>query len=678
MKLRLWSCLLGIMVAGTLPTIAQENSTVNFDKINIKDFSLEGVNVDTTYGAVVLADVGKSSFITNKKGEFSLVFKYQCRIKILHQKAFDIATIKIPLYKSTKSDNEETLESLKATTYNIIDGKIVGTDLEKSNVYKEVMDKNHSLRKFTMPAIKEGSVIDISYTIQSDFIFNLQPWTFQSGYPKLWSEYNLNLPQFFEYVFLKTGPRQFDIKDTKEKFQNFIIRQPSDIPAFSSETLISLSSTNTISRWVMKNVPAIKEEPFTSSLNNHISKIEFQMSGVQWPDLKHIDIMGSWTTAGLKLMQSEDFGSSFAEENKWVTDALKTMGIEGKTSLEKAKVIYSYLQKNIGSLGSRDIYLTKPLKETFNSKKGYVPDINLLLTLCLKKAGLAAFPVLVSTRAHGYAAMQYPILSQYNYVVSKLELDGKVFYLDASKNYLGFGKIPSYCYNGPAAFIDMLPATEPLHTDSLTEKKITNVTLFNDDKTKNGWVGSFMSLLGYEESSGIRERINEKSKADYEKILSDAYSGDFSIDNIKMNDLDNTDKPITMNYSLKIERSDDNNIIYFNPMLKEGIKENYFKSSDRKYPVELTAKIDESYIFTIDIPTGYVLDEVPQSTRVSLNESEGSFEYIISKNEQSVTLNTSLKLNRTIFYDDEYESLRGFFDFVVKKHAEQIVFKKKS
>ena len=40
-------------------------------------------------------------------------------------------------------------------------------------------------------------------------------------------------------------------------------------------------------------------------------------------------------------------------------------------------------------------------------------------------------------------------------------------------------------------------------------------------------------------------------------------------------------------------------------------------------------------------------------------------------------LRSRIKLNKANYLPEDYEGLRSFFDYVVKKHSEQIVFKKK-
>ncbi|RYD70924.1 MAG: hypothetical protein EOP53_24535, partial [Sphingobacteriales bacterium] len=277
--------------------------------------------------------------------------------------------------------------------------------------------------------------------------------------------------------------------------------------------------------------------------------------------------------------------------------------------------------------------ITGEYKKTSKVDKGFVPDINLLLTLFLKTAGFDAFPVILSTRNNGFATAQYPLLHQYDYLVSKVELNGENHFLDASNKVLGFGKLPYECFNGFAQLIDKVPGAEMLFSDSITEKKYTSVTLMNDSNDDSKWIGPFHSALGYYESLDIKEDVNEKGKSGFEKKLSDSYTGDFSIEKIELKDLDVNEKPLTVSHVVKISKPENSDIIYFNPMLQEAIKENYFKSSERKYPVELPYKMDETYTLHLEVPTGYIIDETPKSTRVFLNEDEGMFEYIISKSE---------------------------------------------
>jgi hypothetical protein len=111
-------------------------------------------------------------------------------------------------------------------------------------------------------------------------------------------------------------------------------------------------------------------------------------------------------------------------------------------------------------------------------------------------------------------------------------------------------------------------------------------------------------------------------------------------------------------------------------MLAEANKENPFKAAERLYPVEMPACFDETYIFNMEIPKGYKIEELPKSARVMLNDNEGMFEYIIGESGGRVQLRCRTQIKKANFSPDDYQTLKDFFGYIVKKQAEQIVFKK--
>ncbi|MFZ1529350.1 MAG: DUF3858 domain-containing protein [Ferruginibacter sp.] len=666
--------LLAVLVCFSLK--AQKDAGLKFGKISPADFTINNPVSDTSYGAVIIADIGESAFVGNDKGWFSLVYKHHRRVKIFNKKGIDLATVDIPLYISSKTDGEEKLESLRAYTYNLEDGKVVETKMDKDAVFQDKLDKNHFVKKFTLPAVKDGSIIEYMYEVKSDFLFNLQPWSFQGKYPRIWSEYRLDKPQFFDYVFLTQGSREFHIHDVTEKFTNYMVRERSET-AFGRDDLYSISSNNSVNRWVLTNVEPLREEKFTSTLNNYISRIEFQLSGYNFPNSPYKNIISSWETVTNELMKDEDFGEQLNNANNWIGSEISSFKSEAKDLLDLAGKIFSYVQKNFKSKGERGVRLSQKMKETFKSKSGYVPDINLLLVAILKHEGLDAYPVLLSTRSNGFANPLYPILGRFNYVVAKVKIENTNYYLDASEPYSGFNKLPYYCYNGSARTIGNPPVMENLTADMLSEAKATNIVLMNDLSSKQAWSGFVTTYPGYYQSIDTRKKIQEKGKAAFEKELAESYTGDFVASNFNLERLEEYDKSVKISYSLKVERPDNGNIIYLSPIIKEGLRENYFKSAERKYPVELPYKIDETYQLQVQVPDGYMIDEAPKSEKVSYNENEGKYEYLVSKTDTEISIRSRLTVNKTYFLPDEYESLRGFFDYIVKKHAEQIVFKKK-
>ena len=148
-----------------------EKGPVKFGKVSTEDFK-KVYSIESSAYAVVIADIGYSSFVGNNSGWFSLEFERQVRIHILNKNAYDEANFEVPLY--TTNCAEEELENVKATTNNLENGKVVETKLDKGSVFKDKIDKNFSIKKFTLPNLKEGCIIEVEYKIKSDFLRNLQ------------------------------------------------------------------------------------------------------------------------------------------------------------------------------------------------------------------------------------------------------------------------------------------------------------------------------------------------------------------------------------------------------------------------------------------------------------------------------------------------------------------------
>ena len=59
------------------------------------------------------------------------------------------------------------------------------------------------------------------------------------------------------------------------------------------------------------------------------------------------------------------------------------------------------------------------------TRQGNVAEINLLLTAMLRKAGIEADPMILSTRDNGIANTSYPLISEYNYVICVVFREGQ-------------------------------------------------------------------------------------------------------------------------------------------------------------------------------------------------------------------------------------------------------------
>ncbi|MDI9365613.1 MAG: DUF3857 domain-containing protein [Flavobacterium sp.] len=650
---------------------SQTKPITKLDKITLKDFKPNSPVVDSNAHAVVLANIGSSEFEGNNNGDFTLVFKCVNRTLLVNKNAFDEATVKVPIYIGNNSTEEERFEDFEATTYNVENGAIVETKLDKNAVFKEKYNRTRTIRKFTFANIKEGSIIEYKYTVKSPFYSRLRSWPFQNKYPVLWSQYHVIIPPMFTYYPVHQGFLKYSIDSVKGIFKNYNVIESRGT---SSTEHYSLSGTARYNVWAIKDAPAFKTENFTSSSQNYLSKIDFQLHTIKWTENSPTQqILKGWIETITKVLEDEDYKSVLEYKNNWMEDDLNRLS-KNVDDFEKAKKIYAFVRDNFNCTDhDATIWLSEPLKKIYQTKKGTVTDINLVLTAMLNNAGFDVHPVMLSTRNNGRVTEGAALLNQYNYVVARLKIDSTYYLLDASISKMGFGKLPEYCYNTSARLLDKLPVLIPMNTDNLTEQKITTVIIINEENGETN--GTISTNLGYYQSLGLREKLNGKKTDEFLKEFAKTYPSEIKIENLVLDALADLDEPLKMTYDIKLNLNDED-IIYFNPLLSEAMKQNPFTSAERLYPVEMPYKPNEIFTLNMEIPKGYKVDELPKSTRVKLNENEGIFEYIISNDGARIQLRSKIVLEKANFIPEDYETLRNFYGFIVKKHTEQIVFKK--
>jgi hypothetical protein len=657
---------------------AQDKLNLKWGKVDAADFALpNSAVIDSNTDAVIIADVGNTSFVGNRKGWFSYVFKRKTRIKILNKKGFDAATVMVNLYNDEES--QEKLEDVSGTTYNLESGRITETRLNKNEIFESKLNIHWKEKKFSMPAVKEGSIIEFSYTVNSDFDFNIPAWNFQNvEFPCLWSEYEVKIPTTLVYVFVKQGYHDFTIHQSSIGHQTFHVTTAEDKNSLTSTAQdYSVAANTNNHRWVIKDLPALnilRIDPYISCPKNYIDRIEFQLHQTYDGSETH-DVMNTWAKATEDLMKSEFFGQPIRQDNDWLNKDLLEITAGAETPLDQARKIYYYVASHFTCTSHYQTEIQTSLPAVFKKHAGSVGEVNLLLIAMLRQKGIDADPVLLSTREYGINYVNYPVLDRLNYLICRTKINSQIYYLDASVPLLGFGFLPENCYNGHARIIcEKDSGSVFFFADSLKQSKNTSVIIINDEKGYPS--GEMRSTLGYYDSHDVREQLKKEDEKDFFKAIQTSYGTDLVVGKSGIDSLDRLEDPVQVHYEFDFANWKDQDIIYFNPLMSESIRENPFKSAERKYLVEMPYAFDNNYTFSMEVPKGFRVDEIPKSTRVAMNGSDGLFEYLVQNSGTDIQLRCHLRLNRATYSPAEYNMLREFYANVVKKESEQIVFKK--
>ncbi len=653
---------------------AQRNSFLKVSKVKPEDFKLSNPLISTSTNAVIIFDKGDVSFEGNKKGWFSYIYKRVKRILILNNTASDLATVQLMLYKD--GENKETVEDMSGLTFYVENGTVVETQLNLKDVMEEKYDKNHLLKKFALPAVKEGSIIEYSYIIKSDFVFNIPSWEFQNTkYPTLWSEYNIAIPGLLSYMSVQQGFNKFEVNKAGDRYDVFrVSRSNANGGALvKTDESLSVSTHTNLHKWAMKDIPAFSAEKFVFSPTNFIDKISFQLYKTFDGEDYH-DVASNWKKVSEELMQREDFAQSVSEENYWLDKVLAQIVNAGDHAEEGAKKIFYYVQQNFTCNDHDDKYIKTSLHDVVKKKSGTVGDLNLLLIAMLRHEKFIADPVLLSTTEFGRNSPTYPLMEKLNYVICRTRINGVDYFLDATVPLLPFGKLPLNCYNGHARVIS--PDTTAVYFDPDALKEDCLVSVFIANTNGQDIQGSLVHKMGFFESLDTRTEIQKKSLTDYENHFKTSSPEGMLLSNFEFDSLEKIESPLTLKADFKLTAFDDADIVYFNPILGEAVTENPFISAERSYNVEMPYTKNHVYTLNMEIPKGYYIDEMPKSAKAMLNEEEGSFEYLVTADEKYLQLRAILKINKATFDASDYQTLRDFYAFVLKKESGQIVFKK--
>jgi len=343
--------------------VSAQNYNHEFGKTNPDEFRLTLYDRDSTAEAVVLYRIGKTSYIQDDYG-FKMLSEMRVKIKVLTTAGLKWADISIPFY-ADDNNNKEVVSDLKGNTYNMENNVVRTTPLDCKNTFIEKTEENWKAVKFAMPDVKVGSVLEYSFQEVSPVSFSLNSWKFQLSIPVVYSEFTVSMVPFFEYKYSLQGAKTFD-------YYNESI-DPGLPKRFYGDSYQEKKFL-----YVMKNVPASKEEPFIDCPEDNLISLEFQLKKISYPGNSVYETSTSWSAIIKELLEEEDFFGKYLHvcEHK-AKDFTDTMNLKKATSRMKVERIVNFLKSNFTWDGEFGIYASGKINEFLRTKSGSVAQINL-------------------------------------------------------------------------------------------------------------------------------------------------------------------------------------------------------------------------------------------------------------------------------------------------------------
>lgn len=659
--------LLGLLLALLVQNSFAQKAPFKFGDVPQDQIKMTTYAADTSAAAVVLGDFGESSLQYMQQKGFYLSYERVTRIKILKKDGLKWADFSIPLYHAGADD--EKLSGLKGITYNLENGKVVETKLKSESIFKEKYDDNLDLTKVSMPNVKVGSVVEITYKVTSDFFFNFQDWEFQYEIPVVWSEYRARIPEYFHYEKYTQGYVLMAVNDETTMPASITLTSGGGGSGMSTDKIDYQEHRY---RWAAQNVPAFKEEPFMTTSKDYISKIKFELGFTRFPNSGVKQYMGTWEDINKTYNESESFGR-VVRGNNFLKKEAEAVTAGMSTPEQQIAAIHTYVRDNIMWDGHNRTGAAGSLRKVLDDKKGTSADINLLMGSMLEKMGFTVAPVLVSTRDHGFVREGLPISSQFNGVVIAVTLNDKTILLDATEKLLPTGQLPERYLNGNG----FLVSPTGYRWVKLTAQKSRTVISAEMALDAEGALKGKLTFerTGYH-AMNSRKRYISKGEADYVKDL--LSNNKWQVNKTAFTGAKMLSENFKETHEVEVAEHTTvaGDVIYLNPMLYAQMTENPYKLEKREYPVDFGYAYDYVYMIQIQLPEGYVADELPKPKLMTLPENGAKFSYNITINGNKLSVTSNLQMNRSLFSQDEYPNLREFYAQVVAKQAEQVVLKK--
>lgn len=352
---------------------------------------------------------------------------------------------------------------------------------------------------------------------------------------------------------------------------------------------------------------------------------------------------------------------------------------ESDSEMDIVRKVFYWVQANIKYVAFEDgMRGLIPHQADYVVEKRYgdCKDMTSILVGLLRSKGIDARFTWVGTREIPYRYTEIPSPIVDNHMIASVEVDGQIFFLDATGSYSPLG-YPTSMIQGKESLINRNNDFEIVEVPIIPKEK--NQT--NDTSTlwlKDGVVfgEGKLTISGLAKVANTHKLIQKTSKAEgnaVRKLLSRG-NNKFLVDQYDLKYVNDLDKPVEVSYSFNIAdyyREVDGEI-YINLCLDRSLINNLIK--DRKTPFENDYKLISTSHTKLQIPEGYKVKYIPEGG--SCNSSHLGFDISYEQDANSLIFSSSIYLDFLVLYPDAFDSWNSVIDKYAQITRRTIVLEK--
>jgi hypothetical protein len=450
--------------------MAQDKVNMKFGKPTKEEMQMTTYEAEPDAEAVVLCRLTDVEYSIQQTG-YLVDYREKVRIKVLKPSGVRYAKVVVPFLKNTPIDNrnssskkvlkvdatdnnsvsssfeeqagamttadldrysEESVEDVKATAYNLQGSKVVKSVLKKGAFVETKIDDQHYQVEFTVPDVKEGTVIEYEYTLHSELFWLLHDWFAQCEIPVVYAKLDMNIPRYLLFNLEEHGVQRL-ITSCESGTMRFKLESD----PLAAQTVVP--SNHYIS--VGRNLKGMKQGNGVWSMQDNCAGITALLKHYSMRGAAVVDYTRTWEQIDEMVLKSDDLGKQLQEHSPLAAE-LKEAKIEEIADMRQraeavAKLVLSKVEWN-----GRYEMSPANTEETLKNGGGSNVDINMLLLQSLQDVGLNAAPVMLRMRNQGVLTMDYPSVQKYTTFIVGVVLPQGNLYLDASSADGHFNALP--------------------------------------------------------------------------------------------------------------------------------------------------------------------------------------------------------------------------------------------
>ena len=648
-----------LLAMSCLTVVAQQ---MKFGKPTDEELKMTVYDPDQSAEAVVLCRLTDVEY-TIQQSSFLVDYKEKCRIKVLKPEGARFAKVVIPYQQQVSinsiggtkvtamalpkpggssdsyfegegvsmmegvfgTDADDIVEDIRATAFNLEGSKVVKSSLKKGDIVRKKIDEHNYQVEFTVPDVKEGTVIDIEYNIHSQLFWQLRDWYAQCEIPVAYAKLDMNIPSYLIFNIEDHGIQRLTYTCTAGSMKFKLVSDPLSNP-------MTVVTNHYV--YIGRNLKAMPKDDYVWNVNDYCAGITAELKTYRLPGMSEMDFAKTWQQIDELFLGSDPFNLQLNAHSP-LHKELQDAQIQDIANVqERAAAVCQLVMKHVKWNGQYNLW-PQPTKEVLQQGTGSNADINMMLIQSLKDVGLEAAPVLLRSRDLGMMPYNFPSFQKLStFVVGVMPQGGTKFYVDASST---------------DGYLNVLPATLLVERARL---------LLKDNKSQ--WVN-------------LQKISRSQTTTTVEATLST--DGVLSGTQISRRKGLTTETVDSIPFTIRGEVSD--NKISVCPFYTVPIKENPFKAGERLMPVEFPREELQQVTVNITLPEGYVLENTSKPISVTTPDKGINGRYSVTSYAGKVQVQYLFNVSKVAHPNNNYEALRDIFSMFAEYGKTPIVVVKK-